>query len=107
MSLNRVGAINDGQTSTRIDIDNNKPTWKDLIDKETESNELISVTCHAYSTNNRETDDQTKVCPCGRLARCHSFDGSAKMQDANATFSRKFVTKQKLTVYGQLNNGAQ
>ncbi|CAF1301627.1 unnamed protein product [Rotaria sordida] len=107
MSLNRVGDINDGQTSTRIDIDNNKPTWKDLIDKETESNELLSVTCHAYSTNNRETDDQTKVCPCGRLARCHSFDGLAKMQDANATFSRKFVTKQKLTVYGQLNNGAQ
>ncbi|CAF1001217.1 unnamed protein product [Rotaria sordida] len=107
MSLNRVGAINDGQTSTRIDIDNNKPTWKDLIDKETESNELLSVTCHAYSTNNRETDDQTKVCPCGRLARCHSFDGLEKMQDANATFSRKFVTKQKLTVYGQLNNGAQ
>ncbi|CAF1336004.1 unnamed protein product [Rotaria sordida] len=107
MSLNRVGAINDGQTSTRIDIDNNKPTWKDLIDKETESNELLSVTCHAYSTNNRETDDQTKVCPCGRLARCHSFDGLAKIQDANAAFSRKFVTKQKLTVYGQLNNGAQ
>ncbi|CAF1528136.1 unnamed protein product [Rotaria sp. Silwood1] len=87
MSANRVGAINNNQTSTCIDIENNKTTWKDLIDKEAESKELLDATCHAYSTNDREIDDQTKVCPCGRLARCHSFDGSASRNILYTTFA--------------------
>ena len=106
MSSNRVDAGNDTQTSTSINIDKKIPTWKDLVDKEVKNNELISVTCHAYSAKDKETVDQNNVCPCGRLVRCHSFDGEVKTQKSKA-FGQKFLSRQQLTVYGQLNNEAR
>ncbi|CAF4975808.1 unnamed protein product [Rotaria sp. Silwood1] len=107
MSANRVTAQNGTQPSTNIVMEDPELTWKNLVDKEIKAKKLIGVTCHAYSTNDQKIVDQTKICPCGRLARDHSFDGSAERQDENAIFGPKFVTKQDLTVYGQLNNRAR
>ena len=106
MPANRVDAGNDTQTSTSINVDKKRPTWKDLVGTEVKTNELISVTCHAYSAKDRETVDQSNVCPCGRLMRSHSFDGMAKPQKSK-TFGQKFLSQQKLTVYGQLTNEAR
>ena len=100
MPFNRVSATDDIPALARIDIENNKSTWKDLVKQKN----LISVTCHAHSADCRETADQKEVCPCGRLVRSHSFVGPAKIQAANVTFSRKFISQQNLTVYGQLSN---
>jgi hypothetical protein len=107
MPSNRVTAANDSEKPIRISMEYNiRPTWEDLVDREAQKN-LISVTCHAYSVHDEHSVDQTKVCLCGRLARCHSFDDVAKRQEPNVTFGRKYLSRQKLIVYGQLHNGSK
>jgi hypothetical protein len=90
-------------------------TWKELVEDKMETNEsLVGATCHVYSTSVDEPNDQKKICPCGRLARRHSFVGEAQRDEHGdkTTFTDDdFVTIVKpLTAYGQLgqvSNGAR
>ena len=75
---------------------------------------LVGATCHVYSTSVDEPNDPMKKCPCGRLARRHSFQGTARRDEhaAKNNFTEDdFVTLVKpLTAYGQLgqfSNGAR
>lgn len=104
MSSNRVDPVKSNRSSTSISVEECEQTWEDIVDEEVKAEKLISITCHAHSTAEKGIADETTLCPCGRLVRSHSFDGAVKIQQPNAVFSGKFVTKQNLTVRGQLNN---
>jgi hypothetical protein len=102
MSGTRVCPTNDNQTHTSIDMGHN---WKYLIDEEMKNGEFMSITCHLYSTKDKNIKDQEKKCPCGRFARSHSFVVPPEGQEADAIVDKEqSLSKQKLTVYGQLSN---
>ena len=106
MSFNRVSVAKDTQASTSIPMDI-KQTWKELVEDTVKTNKLFGVTCSAYSKQDKEINDDGKICPCGRLAHRHSFDGPAERQKDDADFTEDFLGVQKMTVYGQLSNEAK
>jgi hypothetical protein len=115
MPSNRVGNVNSKRYSILSLAESGKRTWKELVEDKMKTNEsLVGATCHVYSTSVDEPNDQKKICPCGRLARRHSFEGEAQRDEhaAKTTFTdNDFVTVVKpLTAYGQLrqfSNGAR
>lgn len=66
----------------------NEPrAWKDLIDKYRETDGYRSRTCRIFGRKSpgKPTTSET-ACPCGRLVRCHSFDGdSLELQGLSKT----------------------
>ncbi len=59
------------------------PTWEELILDLTINNKLRSRTCKIYNQKAQFLpNDQDKVCPCGRLVRCHSFNGISLQSEA-------------------------
>jgi hypothetical protein len=89
------------------------PTWEELILDLTKNNKLKSRTCKIYD---RQAwflpKDPHKVCPCGRLVRCHSFDGISLQSEAAKgrnyawtppiSFKPAVSTAAPLTVFGRL-----
>ena len=66
----------------------NEPvSWKDLIDKYRDKKEYRSRTCRIFgqASPGKPTPPEA-ACPCGRLVRCHSFDGqSLELQGLSKT----------------------
>jgi hypothetical protein len=88
------------------------PTWEELIFYHTKTDKLQSRTCKIYNRKVQVPENDTSVCPCGRLVRCHSFNGiSLQSEAANdrkpqwtppETFESVSSTAVPPTVFGRL-----
>jgi len=108
MLCNRVANTTTQQEPTCISVEKNGPIWKWETDIDDEVKRALKVfTCSAYSLADKDINDREKRCPCGRLARRHSFNGTAKRQDAKGQFSAKYVDPLNYTMYGLLDNGSK
>jgi hypothetical protein len=58
-----------------MDTDETTPLWEDLVMRRTKDDNFKSSTCAIYNRKAFTLSNAYKFCPCGRLVRCHSFDG--------------------------------
>jgi hypothetical protein len=88
-------------------------TWEELILNPTKNDKLRSRTCIIYDREEwLRPKDPHKVCPCGRLVRCHSFNGISLQSEAAKgrnyewtppkIFKRGSSIPVPLTVFGRL-----
>ena len=63
----------------------NGQLWKDLIARHGGRKEapLKSRTCKIFDQQSILKDKPDELCPCGRLVRCHSFDGESLHRKTN------------------------
>lgn len=85
-----------------------KTVWIIRIQEAIKNKQLLGSTCTIYTRKDAEIlSDNSKQCLCGRLARCHSFDGDAfpepigENESWDPTCHR---TASAVTVYGIWNN---
>jgi hypothetical protein len=86
-----------------------KMTWKKLVERQIDAKTLKGVTCHIYSSKSEQTDEETKPCICGRLPRRHSFHHYPSTGNQNCTTFdyEKHACEVPLNVYGILKNEAR
>ncbi|CAF4191196.1 unnamed protein product [Adineta steineri] len=95
-----------------------KQSWEDLISSVKPNKKIVCRTCILYNQKVRTSRDDANIkCCCGRLVRCHSFDGeclslktnkdNAKITDPPKEFKRIHSSTVPVTVYGALkSNGS-
>jgi hypothetical protein len=96
--------------STPRESNNKTSEWEDIIAKYVSKEDLQSTTCKIFNKrwNHSRTNDK---CPCGRLIRCHSYNGECLTGDfvkADANFeapkqfkNRKHVDYFAVDTYGR------
>jgi hypothetical protein len=87
-------------------------TWEELILDRIKNNNVQSRTCKIYNRKPQVRENDSPVCPCGRLVRRHSFTGSSvqseKLNNSNPqwTHPKSFKSASSiavpLTVFGRL-----
>jgi hypothetical protein len=87
-------------------------TWEELILDLIKNNNVQSRTCKIYNRKPQVRENDSPVCPCGRLVRCHSFNGSSvqseKLNNSNPQWTPPEIFKSvssiavPLTVFGRL-----
>ncbi|CAF0984122.1 unnamed protein product [Adineta steineri] len=92
-----------------------KESWEDLVFSAKTDEKIVCRTCKIYNQKVRTPrEDPNEKCCCGRLVRCHSFDGiclslNANNNNAGTTnsrqeFKRIHSTTVPVTIYGTLKS---
>lgn len=65
--------------------------WHDLVVTRTKDSYFTSATCQIYNQRAKfSSKDSNRLCCCGRLVRCHSFDGESLHAYANKSHDNKW-----------------
>ena len=58
-------------------------SWENLIIRHSREPKFKSRACHIYNDKpSYSADEADKLCPCGRMIRCHSLSGASLQSDA-------------------------